>query len=129
MQQRRGGVLPMFVLAGFDATMVWIHGDDIVVGGEAEVVSVECAFKVHMLLKRRALLGRSTRDDQAVTLLRIITSKTARHVEIAIAELGLLGMQKSKPMSTPASDYMEIWDSAKFNPEEPFGSTHMRLSN
>eukprot|EP00971_Amphidinium_carterae_P264699 5250743-Amphidinium_carterae.1 len=56
-----------------DATMVWIHGDDIVVlGGETEVVSVESALKVHMLLKRRALLGWSIGDDQAVTLLNRI---------------------------------------------------------
>ena len=81
---------------------VWVHGDDkVLLGTRKQVLALEAALGIEMLLKRIALLGFAEGDDKTARLLnRLLEFDVVdgvpvlnfepgpRHVQIGLADLG-----------------------------------------
>ena len=110
-----GDFCPCLFCNQTSGVQAWVHGHDkALLGTRQEVLALEKLLGEKMLLKRTALLGFADGDDRTDRLLnRIIELKVVdgvpvldfepdpRHVQIALADLGLQG--KVKPVSSPCA--------------------------
>ncbi|CAK0838220.1 unnamed protein product [Prorocentrum cordatum] len=107
------------------------HGDDFVVfGGRSEARDFEAGLGKRLIVQCRGILGPEASEGdvkEIVVLNRILRWAGPRHVEIALARLGLDG--KSKPVSAPGVEKdTPGGEGLKGREREMYRSARMRLA-